>query len=299
MKGSMITPSVPSAIKRKIKLVGVSKIQAGASNFVVSYRMALGQERLIPDFIIIGAQRCGTTYLYGELTKHPRIAPALKKEVHFFDLHYKRGVVWYRAHFPAWNGKRISARDFVTGEASPYYLFHPHVPKRVAKLVPNVKLIVLLRNPVDRAYSHYHHEVRRGFESLSFQDAIDREQERVVSETKRMVEDEDYCSFNHRRYSYLSRGIYVDQLKSWRNIFPKEQMLILRAEDFYHDPSSTIEQITSFLNLPTWKPEEGRQSGYPSYPKMDPAIRKYLIDYFEPQNQRLYGYLGVNLGWEK
>lgn len=283
--------TVSSAIKRKSK-------QVWAQTVVVRYRVLLGQERLVPDFMIIGAQRCGTSYLYGELIKHPQIAPALKKEVHFFDLQYRNGVAWYRAHFPAWPATQSCARNFMTGEASPYYLFHPHVPQRVAALVPRVKLIVLLRNPVDRAYSHYHHEVRKGFESLPFQAAIEREPERVLAETKKVLEDEAYCSFNHRHYSYLSRGVYVDQLKSWMNIFPKAQLLLLKSEDFYQDPPSVMKQITDFLHVPPWEPEAYKQSKYPPYPKMDAPIRASLIDYFEPHNQRLYAYLGVNLGWD-
>lgn len=268
-------------------------------------RMQKDQILLIPDFIIIGAQRCGTTSLYNYLTKHPHVVSSYKKEVHFFDVNFKNGIGWYRAHFfPSFSYKyyvkQISKQDIVTGEASPYYIFHPHAPKRILETVPRAKLIALLRNPVDRAYSHYRHEVKLGVETLSFKDAIEKEEERLRGEMEKMLEDENYYSFNHQHYSYLSRGIYVDQLKTWMNLFPKEQILILKSEDFFNDPPAIFKQVLEFLNLPSWELKEYRKYnvGWLAE-KMDATIRKRLIDYFEPHNQRLHEYLGVNFGWEK
>jgi hypothetical protein len=142
--------------------------------------------RLLPDFIIIGGQRCGTTSLFNYLTQHPDVFPSCPKEVHYFSIHYHKGVNWYRSHFPLVMQKsyveRGHDRRFVAGEATPYYIAHPHAPQRIAETVPEAKLIVLLRNPVDRAYSHYHYEVKNGLETLSFAEAIDREDERLAGE---------------------------------------------------------------------------------------------------------------------
>ena len=146
--------------------------------------------RLLPDFLIIGTQRGGTTSLYNYLVEHPGIGAASIKEVHFFDTpHFKQGLAWYRGHFPSafqrYYVERSLKHGFVTGEASPYYLFHPHAPKRVAGLMPQMKLIVMLRNPVDRAYSHYHHEVAGGHEKLAtFEEAIACEDERLAGEAR-------------------------------------------------------------------------------------------------------------------
>jgi hypothetical protein len=255
----------------------------------------------MPDFVIIGAQKCGTTYLYERLIQHSGVVSAFTKEVHFFDVNFRKGVGWYRAHFPAYpeDIKQDPKLVFITGEASPYYVFHPHVPKRLHAIAPQAKLILLLRNPVNRAYSHYHHEVRWGFETLTFEDAIEREHERLLGETEKMLGDENYYSFNHEHYSYLARGIYVDQLKNWMKVFPQEQLLILKSEDFYNDTPSIMKRVTDFLKLPSYDPEEyGRPTSSP-YPKMDASMRKYLIDYFGPHNQRLYDYLGVNFGWDE
>lgn len=277
-----------------------ASIKHNIDRISMNYRLVTGQLRVAPDFIIIGAQRCGTTSLYNTLANHPFIAPALKKEIHFFDVNFRKGLVWYKAHFPLYGRKyltQVRKQNVLTGEASPYYIFHPHVPKRIAELLPQVKLIALLRNPVDRAYSHYHHEVRKGFESLSFEDAIEREQERLRIETVKMLEDENYYSFNHRHYSYLSRGIYVDQLRVWMRFFSREQILILKSEDFYEHPPSVIKRIVEFLRLPYWNFSVNGQYSYQPYSKMDITIRKRLIDYFDPYNQELYEYLSINLGW--
>jgi len=269
---------------------------------MMAYRVATWRIRSLPDFIIIGAQRCGTTSLYEYLIEHPCVAPAFTKEVHFFDINFGRGVAWYRAHFPSlpykYFAKQIRAHNILTGEATPYYIFHPHAPKRVSKILPRVKLIALLRNPVDRAYSHYHLEVRNGAETLSFEDALEREAKMVSRERERITQDENYQSLAHQRHSYLSRGIYVDQLEVWESLFPREQILVLRSEDFDADPATTLRSVLKFLNLPSWEPQEYGKYHQARYPKMDPATRRRLVSYFEPHNQSLYEFLGVNFEWD-
>jgi len=265
------------------------------------FRVLTSPIRVMPDFLIIGAAKCGTTSLYSYLIQHPCVAPAFKKEVYFFDDKFRRGFTWYRSQFPTcfekYYARQIGRKDFVTGEATPCYLFHPHVPKRIFERIPKVKLIVLLRNPVNRAYSYYNMKVRQGYETLSFQEAIEREQQRLCGELEKMLEDENYFSFNRQHYSYLSRGIYVDQLKTWVNFFSEEQFLILKTEDFYRDPSKVFKQVLEFLSLPSWELKEYKKLNYVPYPKMDATTRKCLIEYFEPHNQRLYEFLGVNFGW--
>jgi hypothetical protein len=130
-----------------------------AKNALMAYRTATSRLRLLPNFIIIGSARSGTTSLYNYLVQHPGIAPALRKEVHFFDYNYQRGCSWYQGQFPTHPYmhymQTIHRQAMITGEASPYYLFHPYVPQRVAQLLPEIKLIALLRNPIERAFSHY------------------------------------------------------------------------------------------------------------------------------------------------
>jgi hypothetical protein len=270
------------------------------------YRGITSPIRLLPDFLIIGTQRGGTTSLYRYLKTHPCVGATSNKDIHFFDRRFNKGLIWYRGHFPTRLGKyysqRVRQQPFVTGEASPSYLFHPHAPGRVAQLLPGARLIVLLRNPVDRAYSQYFHAIELGHESLSFEEAIEGEEERTARERERILADERYYSHAYKHRSYLTRGIYVEQLRAWMELFGREQFLILKSEDFYADPAGTLRQVLAFLQLPETEPvlnkreyEQFNTNTYSS--KMDPALRQRLIEYFRPHNARLYDYLGVDFGW--
>ncbi len=262
------------------------------------------QLRLLPDFLIIGAQKCGTTSLYNYLIEHPWVAPSVTKEVHFFDHAFARGLAWYRRQFPSLLEKRyariVLRRGLITGEASPYYIFHPHAPQRVWAALPDAKLIVLLRNPVDRAFSHYQHSVRSGKETLPFEEAIEKEGERLQGELERMLADERYRSMAHQAYSYLSRGIYIDQLRAWLRLFPAEQVLILNSEEFYANPAAIYRQTLEFLGLPAYELHEYKRYDHGGYhAKMDGAIRRRLVDDFRPHNQRLYDFLGRRFDWDR
>ena len=253
----------------------------------------------LPDFVIIGGKKCGTTFLYHLLSRHPYVAPATEKEVHYFDTRFDRGNAWYRSHFPAPAEK--GERRVITGEASPFYLYHPHAARRAAATVPRARLIALLRDPVDRAYSDYHHKARRGHEPLTFEQAIEAEEDRLRGEKEKMLADEGYRGRNFRAFSYLSRGIYVDQLMAWREFFDADQMLILKSEDMFEDTPGTLERVADFLDLPAWEadlpttPETRNEGGYSA--QISPATRERLRNYFEPHNQRLYEYLGIDFGW--
>src|SRR5579885_1417562 len=140
-----------------------SNARSGTRNFLhyssQTYRVITGNLRLLPDFLIIGGQRCGTSSLYYYLTEHPGIISASTKETHFFDESFSKGIGWYRAQFPSSFQKmyvtNVLKRDFLTGEGTPYYILYPHAPRRTFEIVPHVKLIALLRNPVERAHSQY------------------------------------------------------------------------------------------------------------------------------------------------
>lgn len=260
-----------------------------------------GAWHMRPDYLVIGAQRAGTTTLYKHLVKHPSVGPALTKEVHFFDKNFGRGFPWYAAHFPTVLYERLAKRPagwpLVTGEATPYYLFHPHAPHRVAECLPTVKLVVMLRDPANRAYSHYQHEVARGDETLSFEEAIDKEQERVEGELDKMLADPTYNSFVHQHYTYLSRGIYVDQLEVWRSLFPESQMHVISSEEFFSEPERVLTGLLDFLGLPRWLPPSFKRHNSYRYSKLDDNTRARLAEYYAEPNQRLYEYLGVDYGW--
>ena len=194
----------------------------------------------------------------------------------------------------------MRGRRIITGEATPYYMFHPHACKRIAAILPNVKLIALLRNPVDRAYSHYHNKIRGGRENLTFEEAIESEPRRLAGELEKMLIDESYFSVHHGHHGYLSRGLYVEQIKAWHACVPKEQLLIVDSETFFADPQGIYDKVCALLGLAPYRIRELIVNNPGDYDqKMPAALRKKLIDYFAPHNEELFGYLGVRFDWNK
>ena len=157
----------------------------------------------------------------------------------------------------------------------------------------------MLRDPVERAFSHYKHHVKHKVEPLTFADAIKAEPERLMCEWDKMVKNEDYDSYNLQMYSYLARGVYVDQLKRWLDYFPREQFLILQSEDFFRNPSYNYLKSLEFLGLPEYKLSTYRSFNASHRSSMDKSMREYLTNYFRPYNEELYELLGLDYGWQK
>jgi hypothetical protein len=262
--------------------------------------LATRRARILPSFLLIGAQRAGTTSLFYYLRRHPHVARPGTKEVHFFDDRFWRGVDWYRSFFVTSAERRLArlrGGDLVAAEATPYYLFHPAVPERVAATIPDVRLVVLLRDPVDRAYSHYRKMRRMGLERLSFEEALDREEKRLAGEEERLLADPRHRSRHHRRHAYVARGLYADQLERWLAHFPREQLLVLRAEDFFERPAETYAQTLDFLGLRPWQSPAFEARNPTSDRPLDPALRTRLEVRFAEPNARLALLLGRDLGW--
>lgn len=262
-------------------------------------RILTSDSRRLPDFLIIGAQRCGTTSLYEYLTDHPSIAPAWRKEVHFFDKHYSKGMRWYRSNFSKEQVRENPACPTITGEATPFYLMHPTAAERVSKHLPNVKCIALLRDPVDRAISHYHHVHTRGFEKLSLETALDLEHTRISGEMDRILDGGGW-SFNLTHYSYVRRGIYVDQLQKWYQSLERERVLVIQSERLFADPHSILSEILAFLGLPPMPAniDFPALNAY-SYDLPDQEIIYRLTEYFHPHNERLFELLGREFNWRR
>ncbi|MBA2535548.1 MAG: sulfotransferase domain-containing protein [Rubrobacter sp.] len=259
----------------------------------------------LPDFAVIGARKAGTTYLYDLVTRHPLVEPAAVKEVHYFDnLIEVEAPRWYRQCFP--KPRYEDGRSTITGEATPDYLAHPLAPERMARMVPEARLIVLLRNPVERAYSDYQHVARRGQEPLPFEEAIKLEEAAMAgSKAPRSANPSGTggeTTEGADRRGYLHRGIYVDQLLRWRRFFPEERMLVLKSEDLFMRTPEVLRLVLGYLELPEWELETREKTGEKrnegDYKRgIDPATRRRLERFFEPHNQRLYEYLGTNFGW--
>lgn len=264
------------------------------------YRLLTASRRRLPDFIIVGAQKAGTTSLFNYMAMHPQCLPSALKEVHYFDWNFARGENWYRMHFPLAERGHAEGPVTLCFESSPNYIFDPRVPARVSRLLPEVKLIFLLRNPVSRAYSHYQHSVRRGRERMSFEEALSAEGERLAGEQARLAADPNYQSYAYRHYSYAARGVYIDQLLAWQAHFPQEQMLVIQAEQMFRDPKTVFERTLDFLRIDPWLPQmfpAGNRGRYSA--PMPSEARKGLAQRFAPSNERLFSLLGERYDdWE-
>jgi hypothetical protein len=257
------------------------------------------KKALPPSFIIIGAQKAGTTPLFGYLSAHPNVVLPAKKEQHFFDTprKYKYGVAPYLMKFPEVADDELSTHR-ITGEATPYYMFHPRVPRLVHEFFPGMKLLVVLRNPADRAYSHYQMMLRfQSQERMTFEDALEAEPQRMHGEMERMESDPGYSSRAYREYSYLGRGRYLEQLLRWERYFPRAQMLIVESEALKRQPDVEMRRVCEFLEIPANQVVEAKLVNSGKYEPMKPATREWLVEYFAPHNRALYAHLGVDFGW--
>jgi Sulfotransferase domain len=265
-------------------------------------RLATASLRLRPTFLVIGAQKGGTTSLHRYLREHPAVLCPGTKEVHYFSLRYAQGERWYRSLFPLFPAGiavwlRHGARAAV-GEATPAYLFDPGAAARVHAFNGQMRVIAVLRDPVDRAYAHYHMERETRDERRPFEDALAWEEEVLAPELERWFADPAYASLLplYGR-SYVARGRYAEQLERWLRLFPREQLLVLTTDELRIDPGGTMALIARFLGVP-----ERTATSYPlenirEYPSMSPATRDRLARVFEPHNRRLEELLGRELPW--
>lgn len=257
--------------------------------------------RLRPAFLMIGAQRCGTTTLFRAISAHPQVVhAAFHKGVNYFDLNYYRGPDWYRGHFPvAEIARRRTAGcgDPVAFEASGYYLYHPFAMERIARDLPDVKLVMMLRDPVERAYSAYKHEYARGFEWEPFEQALELEDERLVGEIDRMRADPRYESFPHRHHSYRHRGHYDEQLERVFAHFPRHQVHIIESATFFGDPAAQYRHLLEFLGLRPFEPASFDQHNARPGTPMETETRRMLEQHYQPHNERLAGLLGRSPQW--
>lgn len=250
--------------------------------------------RVQPDFVILGAQRSGTTSMYDTLTAHPSVRRALTKETHFFTLGYRPDARHYQAWFPR---QSELAGGCITGEATPAYLFHPLAAGRMARALPRTRFIVLLREPASRAMSHYHQSVRRGQEALPLMDALRAEDARLTEAVARHGQGAGLAFYAH---SYAARGRYAEQLERFFAVIEHDRFLILHSEDYFDHPLRVVRAVCRFLGV---NPDQAPAPSGPTNARtahtapVDPRARRYLADYFEPHNARLAALLGEDFGW--
>lgn len=260
------------------------------------YRVATVPWRALPEIMVVGAQKAGTKSLHWYLRQHPEMMPAYKQEVNYFDGGleperdaYERPFRWYRAHFPL---RRAGRKTY---DVSPLYLSHPLAPGRIAEKLPRVKIIALLRDPVERTISHYFHQVGKGREPLGIREALDAEEARLGPAL-------DHQRWQDRAFIHLAykrRSLYYEQLRRYERYFDWEEMLVLSSEEFFADLPAQLSRVFEFIGVePSFMPRdvEARNVGANKRP-VEPGVRRELRTYFYDANQRLYGLLGRDLGW--
>ena len=257
--------------------------------------------RVLPDFIIIGTVRSGSTSLYYNICEHPSVLPAAYDEIGFFDSNYHLGVNWYRSMFPTKKEMQKIEKNTgyaITGEDTPFYIWNSEAAERIYKDITNSKIIAIFRNPIDRAFSNYNVGKRAGTspefvgitEKLSFEDAIDKEIE--------FMKENSLQKSIEQRGSYLSKGHYAEQLKIWLKIFPKKQIHILSTEDMQKNPESTISEIFQFLDISDYIIKNPQKQKYFKYPEMKKDTREKLIDYYKPLNDQFFKIIGKKFNWD-
>lgn len=241
--------------------------------------------RYPPKFLIIGTQKGGTTSLYDYMIQHPSILPVERKEIHYYDFNPTKGIAWYMSFFP----KKREGQDFTCGEATPSYIYLKDIPAKVKKDFPDIKLILLLRNPIERALSHYSMIKYRELEKLSFEEAIEVEQQRINGNLHSKL-----------NFSYLDQGLYYKHLANWIKYFPKEQILILESEQFFKHPEEITNQVFKFLGLNSCDGIEYAHlnKGKGKVP-LSPKTRTKLSDFFAIPNQKLNKITKVSFSWSK
>jgi hypothetical protein len=247
-----------STFARSARGIYRSQIRRATREAIIASRLARGSRRShTPDYLIVGVQKCGTTGLFDSLTKSPWFASPLTKEVHFFDLAPHKSVDWYRSHF--W-GRDTGLR--LWGEATPSYFDTPSIPSQVSEVLgDDVRIIILLRDPVSRAISHYHHSVDFGFEKRTLVEAFQSELNLLSHGQWSNLED-------FRRYGYLSRSRYSASIRRWHDYFPADKIHICIAERRYESLASVGAFLLPELDAP-FKASDVRNSNRRPYPSPD------------------------------
>jgi hypothetical protein len=257
--------------------------------------------RVLPNVILVGASKSGTSALSAYLAQHHSFSPPFFKEPHFFNRDVRKGLPHYRAFFPTMFHRwmlRVSGRQLLTGEFTPSYYYCPHAPRQIREQIGDIKILLMLRNPIDRAFSHYKSAVLNGLEQGTFEEALAKETERVSGEYERMRDHESYHSLPFFQHAYVRRGFYADYLPNWLECFSPENILILIFEDFINAPEAILGQACRFLNLePLRLQSYPKINASPSEETCDPATRERLEHVFRPSNERLRHLLGRPVPW--
>lgn len=278
----------------------------GARNGLMMVNRPTARARMLPTFLIAGAGRSGTTTMYATLSQHPAVAhPLLRwtKEVHFFDNKYDRGLAWYQCHFPLRARVARAAHEAGAGEPHAFesgvsYMFHPLAPERIKRDLPGVKLLVMLRDPVERAFSSHANAVSKHCELEPFERAIELESSRLSGEREHILADPSYPSFSYRQHAYRTRGEYIDQIERLEELFGRDSIHVVDSAAFFADPTPWYAGVLKFLGLPEAGNPDFKQLNSRARPApMPDSVRKSLREHYHPYDERLVKWLGWEPTW--
>jgi hypothetical protein len=255
-------------------------------------RLLTSSFRALPNFILIGAQKGGSSALYKFICEHPKVQRAFIKEPHYFSGRYRTdNLKWYRALFPFKNS------GIITGEASPSYITHPLSPSRIKSLLPEAKLILIVRNPVERAFSNYFHSVKYGREELPIEEAFNRPISDFETEYNRMRDEDGYHSQFYYRFGYVHKGFYDFHLANWYQHFAKEQLLVVENNELLNEPDKVYKEVLEHLELDSFRPEAFKKINVGSTKKVDEGLRAEIAEKFKESNQRFFEMIGKEYDW--
>jgi len=257
-----------------------------------------GPLRVLPDFIVIGAVRSGTTSLFHYFGEHPCISPSSYDELGFFDSNFELGLNWYRSNFPTrFHKQKIILKEghFLTYDVTPFYIWNKEAAKRIATTLPNVKIIALLRNPIDRAYSNFQLSVRNG-EKRSFEEMIKIEIQDIKSCENN---NEIFLSKSAGLENFLVRGVYYEQLLIWFRLFSKDQILVMSTEELEEQPDNTLNTMFRFLGVRNYTVKDLKKRNEIKYQPMKNETRVMLIEFFRKHNDKLFKLLNKQFDWNR
>lgn len=245
--------------------------------------------RPLPDVVVLGAMKSGSTSVYELMLEHPAVRGAVRKEVHFLDIHYDRGLRWWRGQFPS----RWPGQDWTAVEATPMYLSFPPAPQRLRAVGVQPRFVVLLRDPVERAVSHWSHRNREGRDSRSL--------EQVIADEAGMTDDDAVALAAKGIAAYqplvLAHGHYAAQLVRWQAAFPVESFLVIEAQSFFTDPQTTMDRVFDFAGLESVPIADARARNAGDAREVSKDALAALADYYAPLNDDLFALLGRRFPW--
>ena len=256
----------------------------------------------MPDFFIGGIQKGGTTSLYHAITQHPQVIPGKNKEVFYYGTTpvYQKGLNYYKSFFASVFYKKLaelkSGKPMLCVDASTNTFDSKEAPARILRDNPRAKMIFILRNPTERAYSHYKMAKKRGWDLADFETALSMEEQRIEEGSTHRLSNKQH-NYAYQRLGYKARGVYVDHLKHWLTDFPNEQLLITSSELFFADPANVFNTLCKFLEIDTNVNVKFEKMNEGTNEKMDPKIKLYLDDYFKPHNEALFQLLNRRFDW--